>query len=128
MLKVRETGDCQVAPTGPLRQVPPGVLPTRVLSLLIRHWWRPVALPLSARPITISIANLVSSQVAARCPRSQVQIAPELHQNCTRIAPELHRNCTGIAAKPQQLHTIAAKPYRGGGGGGHSYPNLNHNL
>jgi hypothetical protein len=39
-----------------------------------------------------------------------------LHCNCTKIAVELHQNCTRIAAKPQQLHTIAAKPYRGGGG------------
>jgi hypothetical protein len=115
-LKVRETGDCQVAPTGPLRQFPPGVLPTSLLSRLIRYWWRPVALPPTARPITISVANFESPQVAASCLQSQVQIALQLHQNCTRIAPELHQNCTGIAAKPQQLHTIAAKSYRGGGG------------
>src|ERR1700677_655881 len=36
--------------------------------------------------------------------------------NCTAIAPELQSNCTRIAAKTQQLHTIAAKPYRVGGG------------
>src|ERR1700677_1770490 len=105
MFNDRETGDCPVAPTGSLRQFPPGVLPTTVLSRLIRLWWRPVALPPIARPITISVANFESSQVATNCPESQVQIAPELHQNCT-----------GIAAKPQQLHTIAAKLYRGGGG------------
>src|ERR1700677_4658029 len=84
MLKDRETGDCQVAPTGPLRQFPQGVLPTRVLS-------RPAA------------ASLAQSQL-------------QLHCNCTKIAVELQDNCTRIAAKPQQLHTIAAKPYRGGGG------------
>src|ERR1700678_1414429 len=98
MLKVRETGDRQVAPTGPLRQLPPGVLPTPVLSRLIRHWWRPVALPLSARPITISVANFESPKVAAGCPKSQVQIALQLQQSCRRIAPELRQNCSKTPA------------------------------
>src|ERR1700678_1599958 len=115
MLKDRETGDCQVASTGPLRQFPPGVLPTSVLSLLIRPWWRPVAPP-SLRPITISVANFKSPQAGGTSRPIATAIAAKLQQNCTRIAPELHQNCTAIAAKPQQLHTIAAKTYRGGGG------------
>jgi hypothetical protein len=116
MLKDRETRDCEVAPTGALRRFPPGVLPTRVLSRLIRLWWRPVELPHSARPITISIANFASLQAGGKSRPIASAISLQLQQNCSRIAPELHQNCTRIAAKTQQLHTIAAKPYRGGGG------------
>jgi hypothetical protein len=102
MLKDRETGDCQVAPTEALRPFPPRVLPTIDLSRLIHHWWRPVALPLSVRPITISVANWWSPQAGGKSRPIASAIAAKLHQNCTRIAPELHHNCTTIAPELQQ--------------------------
>ena len=102
MLKDRETRDCEVAPTGALRRFPPGVLPTRVLSRLIRLWWRPVELPHSARPITISIANFASLQAGGKSRPIASAISLQLQQNCSKIAVELHQNCTRIAPELQQ--------------------------
>src|ERR1700678_991019 len=119
MLKVRETGEGEIAPTGPWRQCPPGVLPTRVLSRPICHWWHPVALPSTARPITISVANFESSQAGGKSPNRKCK----LHQNCTRIAPKLHQNCSKNPSNCTQLQ----QNHIGVGGVGHSNANLNHN-
>ena len=58
--------------------------------------------------------RLNPSQIPAEQLNSPRNFEPLL--SAPRPQLQSHCNCTKIAANPQQLHTIAAKTYRGGGG------------